>query len=145
MMFKTLYKNLTNKVYNDDIIIYEKNITSLNGRPKKIIGSFKCSNNLLTTLKGRPKEVTGDFHCVLNKLTTLEGRPKMINGDFKCNGNINLKDIKSQIIKYQIKANKYFTDEGNFSFKDIENEFNEYCECLEKNKKIKEIDFGLSI
>ena len=47
---------------------------------------------------------------------------------------------------FVIKANFYKTDEGNFSFEDIKEEYKNYYLNLEKNKKIKnklqEIDFG---
>ncbi len=194
MIFKeTMYKNLTDTIYYDDINVAGENITSLEGRPKKVLdGGFDCNTNRLKTLKYRPEVVEGDFNChsgelislegrpklvkgsfdcsenylknligspeviggfftcSLNNLETLEGRPKLIKGDFNCHRNKNLKNQKKEIIKQQIKAENYRTDEGFFNFKEIEIEFNEYTEylkILEKNKKIKKIfkntDYGL--
>lgn len=53
-----------------------KNLTSLEGAPKRIIkGDFNCNSNHLTSLKGSPKEVEGNFYCNNNQLTSLEGVP----------------------------------------------------------------------
>jgi hypothetical protein len=69
--------------------------------PKKIIGWFTCSHNLLTNLKGCPEIVTGGFYCHNNKLTTLENGPKEVGG-FYCveNPNLSLK----QILKFMSKC-----------------------------------------
>ena len=61
--------------------------------------------------------------CKNNNLKNLEHCSKQINGYFNCKNNPELKNIKEQIIKYQIKAEKYLTDEGDFDFETIKKEF----------------------
>ncbi len=122
------------------------NLTNLVGSPKKINGVFTCSFNNLVDLKGRPKKIGINFSCRNNKLISLEGAPKEIKNIFDCRNNPKLKNIKEQIIKYGIKAYKYYTDEGDFSFEDIKEEFNDFSFNLKKRKQQnKNIDFGLSI
>ena len=62
------------------------NLTSLEGAPKTVAGSFYCYGNELTSLKGAPQKVGGNFSCARNKppLTSLEGAPKEVGGDFSC-------------------------------------------------------------
>ena len=61
----------------------------------------------------------------------------------------NIQDYSNQESKNKdyIKAETYFTDEGTFTFKEIEKEFNEYIK--NNNNKLKNIitqkDFGYSI
>ena len=85
----------------------------------------------LTSLEGSPNIVIDNFDCSKNNLTSLEFAPKKIKGYFSCKGNKEIKDAKQQIIKYQIEAKEYWTDEGYFSFEDIKKEFNSYI-CLDK-------------
>ena len=73
----------------------------------------------LTSLEGSPSTIIGNFDCSKNNLTSLEFAPKEIKGYFCCKGNRQIKDIKEQIFKYQIKAKEYWTDEGYFSYNDI--------------------------
>ncbi len=82
----------------------------------------------LISLKGNLKEVLGTFDCT--------DCPKLINP-------------KQQIIEHQIKAEKYQTDKGDFSFNDIKKEYEEYGRKLENSLKLKSSinnnEFGLSI
>ena len=73
----------------------------------------------LTSLEGSPNIVIDNFDCSKNNLTSLEFAPKEIKGYFCCKGNRQIKNVKGQIIKYQIEAKEYWTDEGYFSFNDI--------------------------
>ncbi len=114
-------------------------LSSLKYCPKTIKGLFDCSNNKLTTLEYSPKNVNV-FFCDNNELTSLKDAPKNIVKSLHCKGNKNLKNIKEQIINYQIKAEKYYTDEGVFTFEDIKEEFKKIT-----NQKIKNTDFGFSI
>ena len=60
-------------------------LTSLEGVPEKVGGSFNCADTNIPSLKGSPKEVGKDFYCNHNRnLTSLEGSPKIIRGDFRC-------------------------------------------------------------
>ena len=50
--------------------------------------------------------------------------------------NTPLNNIKKEIIKIKIKAERYTTDEGNFTFEDIKQEFDQYKNKIkEKNEK----------
>ncbi len=169
----TKYGDLTDKI-SYDIDVNSFNIESLEGSPKEVIGLFNvsynflenlkysplkiegdfyCNNNKLETLKGSPKIVRGDYSCSYNNLLTLEDCTKIIEGEFNCINNKDLKNIKNQIIKYQIKAEYYITDEGDFKFEEIKEKFEKFGNYLSKKenkkqqiiKKNKEIDFGLSI
>lgn len=77
----------------------------------------------LTSLEGCPPIVIGNFDCSKNNLILLEFAPKKIKGYFSYKENKQIKDAKQQIIKYQIEAKEYWTDEGYFSFEDIKEEF----------------------
>ena len=125
MKFKdTKNGDLTNKIYDSDIYVSNEVLNSLEGCPTKINGFFNCSHNLLTSLEYRPK----------------------LSQTFACRNNPELKNVKEQIIKYQIKSFIYHTDEGDFNFGDIRNEFEEF-ENKSKNltKDIRNKDYGLSI
>ncbi len=63
---------------------------------------------------------------------------KKIGFYFNCKNNPELRNIKQQIIKYQIKAKKYYTDESDFNFEDIKEEFEKYSEYLLKKEQLKE-------
>lgn len=100
------------------------------------------------------KKINKKISVEINELTSLEGSPKEIGTLFNCQYNKNLKNIKHQIIKYQIKAKYYLTDEGEFTFSFIEKDFFEYAKKLELKKEQQKIkqqiiknnnDYGLSI
>ncbi len=125
-------------------------LTSLKYLPETINIRLICSYNKLTTLEGLSKEINGDFNCSNNQLTTLEGRENtIIKGTFDCTDCPKLINPKQQIIEHQIKAEKYQTDKGDFSFNDIKKEFEEYGRKLENSLKLKSSinnnEFGLSI
>ena len=85
-----------------------RNLTSLEGAPKKVGGSFYCNDcTSLTSLEGAPEEVEETFSCSwcnsltnlkgapktchsflcydCESLTSLEGAPEEVSGDFYCN------------------------------------------------------------
>ena len=95
-------------------------ISSLNSSQGDIID---ISMTNLTSLEGCPPIVIGNFDCSKNNLILLEFAPKKIKGYFSCKENKEIKDAKQQIIKCQIEAKEYWTDEGYFSFEDIKKEF----------------------
>ena len=113
-------------------------LETLEGSPKTVKGNFYCQNNNLKSLKGSPKEIDGDFDCSGNKLSSLEYCTKIIKGDFYClNNNPELINIKDQIIKYQIKATIYYTNDDDISFEEIKEEFEKYGNYLLKEKEKK--------
>ena len=65
-------------------ICSENRLKSLEGAPQKIFDGFNCSGNLLTSLKGAPLSVGGSFSCHQNSLTSLKGAPKITMGNFNC-------------------------------------------------------------
>lgn len=125
-----LYGDLSGRdvKYLIDVDPQSKNIsklTSLEGAPNSC-DRFYAHNNMLTDLKGAPKKCLS-FMCDSNPtLTSLEGAPTDIKEYFSCRDNPQLKNVKEQIMKYRIKASSYETDEGDFKFKDIKEEFEMY-------------------
>lgn len=61
-----------------------KNLVTLEGAPREVVGNFDCRYNKLATLEGAPRKVGGNFDCGHNELTTLEGAPNEVGGDFLC-------------------------------------------------------------
>lgn len=140
-------------IVNGNFNCSNNNLTYLEGSPTKVNGDYDCSNNKITTLYNSPKEIGGSFNCSYTKIFSLENCPKLIKETLNCKGNQYLKDVKEQIIKYGIKAKKYETDEGDFTYEDI---FEKKEEELKTNKiisgklnktksKLNDKDFGLGI
>lgn len=98
------FGDMTGQTYNKGISLIDTKLTSLEGAPIKIMGSFYCYDNLLTS---------------------LEFAPKYIVGTFSFGGN-QIENPKEEIIKHQVRAIKYSTDKGIFDFKEIEKDFNEF-------------------
>ena len=48
---------------------------------------FWCRDNLLTSLEGAPREVGGSFSCMDNRLTSLVGAPEKVGLGFYCKNN----------------------------------------------------------
>jgi hypothetical protein len=61
-------------------------LTSLEGCPESVGGSFLCDVNRLKSLEGCPKSVGGSFLCEYNQLASLEGCPESVS-NFCCYGN----------------------------------------------------------
>ena len=122
----TEYGNLTGQVYDGSILIRNLGLDSMDGAPIHIKGSIKFSNNNFVNVKGSPDIVDGNFDIQVNKrLVSFEGAPIKIGGTFNCYGT-DVKNQLEQIIMYRIKANYYYTDDGDFDFEDIEDKFNAY-------------------
>jgi hypothetical protein len=96
------------------IYVAKQNLTSLEGMPPEIMGTFFAQNNLLTSLQYGPEIIHGDFQCWDNRLTTLEhgphtvdkdyivstnrlvslkGSPQIVKGKFDCSNNPNLRNM----------------------------------------------------
>ena len=147
-------------IINGDFYCKNNKLETLENSPVNIKGNFDCTKNKLKNLKGNLKRVSLNFYCNDNELETLEGRPKIIGELFNCLNNPKLKNIKKQIIENGIKAKYYLTDEGEFSFAYIEEEFLNYQTkkelfelkqqqsktMIKKNKTfLNKIDYGLGI
>jgi hypothetical protein len=55
--------------------------------PKNVMGRYVCARNELTSLEGAPETIFSDFDCSYNKLTNLKGSPRFVEGNFYCQGN----------------------------------------------------------
>lgn len=90
-------------------------LKNLKGSPSKVGNYYMCSNNDLVSLEGCPKEINDGFDCSSNKLSTLKFGPQKINGDFDCSNN-QLKDLKfgPTYVKgpYNCMSNKLISLEG---------------------------------
>lgn len=108
------------------IYLNGNNIASLKGAPYIANGLFDCSDNKLTSLEGAPKLVQGSFICSFNKITTFKGAENMrVTGDFDCRKNP-IENIKEEIVKYNIVANRYITKDGTILFIEVEQEMKKY-------------------
>jgi len=92
MKFKdTKYGDLTGQTYDGNIDVSGLSLTSLEGAPEIVNGTFSCSNNKLTSLKYAPKK-TEIFYCRNNRLESIENAPD-VDLYFDCSQN-NLKSLK---------------------------------------------------
>ena len=90
--FNNKSKQLTNGLFEwgeiegDFICAYCKNLTTLQGAPKRIGGNFSCSGcSKLTSLEGAPEYVGGTFICeYCSEFKSLKGAPKKVGGGFSC-------------------------------------------------------------
>lgn len=120
------YGDLTGQTYTGDISLAYQNLTSLEGAPAVVNGSFFVNDNKLTSLKHAPHTVSEIFSCSSNRmLSSLEFAPTSSQTFFFYETEV--KNEKDQIIKYRIKANKYYGNVDNFLFKKIKDEFNKYA------------------
>jgi len=72
---------------DNDVDLFELNLTKLPLAFNKISGYFNCCNNKLTTLEGAPKYVGEHFMCEYNSLTSLKGGPDYVHGYYDCSNN----------------------------------------------------------
>ena len=59
--------------------------------------NFYCPYNKLTSLEGAPQSVGGSFRCRYNKLTSLKGFPMEIKGVVDLDPNPIWKEIESMV------------------------------------------------
>lgn len=76
------------EVYNGDIKVVKKGITSLEGCSSIITGEFNVTVGYLDTLKGGPHTVGESFLVYSNKLNTLEGGPTKVGFSYACDTNL---------------------------------------------------------
>ena len=124
----TSYGDLTGKLGEGYIDVSSESLTSLKGSPKEC-STFYCKWNNLTSLEGGPTKVEETYSCSENPhLETLEGGPTNVGGSFYVIKCPKLLDPLTEIIKYQIKANRYYFGEYSdfgITFSKIEKEFNQ--------------------
>jgi Leucine-rich repeat (LRR) protein len=73
--------------WEDNLILENKQLTSLEGCSKEVTGDFSCCGNILTSLEYCPKIVDGDFTCSYNQLTSLKWSPEKIKMSFYAHDN----------------------------------------------------------
>ena len=73
-----------------------RNLTSLEGAPKKVGDGFNCNGCYsLTSLEGAPESVDGFFDCSwCDNIASLVGAPENVGGSFYCNRCDNLTSLK---------------------------------------------------
>ncbi len=73
-------------IIKEDLVFYGKDVDDLPNLSDAIVeGNFTCRDTGLTTLKGAPKRVTGSFDCSENSLLqTLQYAPEYVGEDFIC-------------------------------------------------------------
>lgn len=98
-----------------DFNIALNNLTSLEGCPRKVGGSFIASENSIRDLQRGPTEVGWSYLVGSNELVSLVGCPKKVPGNFGC-GNNSLKSLvggpKKVGIHYDATANPLISLEG---------------------------------
>ena len=76
-----------------DVDLYNKRLTKLPLKFRKVSGGFYCFNNQLKSLEGSPLSVGGNFYCSHNQLKSLDGISRRISGGIYCYSN-QLRDVK---------------------------------------------------
>lgn len=71
-------------VGGDFTIEYGYNLTSLEGGPEEVDGSFFCQNTPIISLKGAPKTVRHNFRCDKTRISNLIGISYVEKGDIIC-------------------------------------------------------------
>jgi len=131
-----------------DFDISDNVLTTLEGSPKRVGGSFLAYKNELTSLKGGPIEVNKNFIVLKNNITSLEYSPVKVKEDYICSHNplkslVGIVDVGGNIftnlliegLKYQeftynsIKTYKY---DGESILKYIEKE----CKVLTEEEQV---------
>lgn len=75
------------EIVTGDFITSYNDLTSLEGSPKEIGGSFLCNGTTisnLTSLKGGPIKVGKNFKVNGNKISNLIGSPESVGQDIEC-------------------------------------------------------------
>ncbi|WP_320034439.1 hypothetical protein [Halarcobacter sp.] len=134
-----------------DFDISDNVLTTLEGSPKRVGGSFLAYKNELTSLKGGPIEVGKNFIILRNNITSLEYSPVKVKEDYICSHNplkslVGVVDVGGNIftnlliegLKYQeftynsVKTYKY---DGDAILKYIEKE----CKVLTEEEQVFEM------
>lgn len=102
-------KQIYNRPWYKGFRVVGIGLTSLEGSPKVIEGTFDCSDNSIKNLVGGPTTVHGYFNAFLNSLTSLEGAPRSVGKgvDISHNPLKSLKDVHKHfpIINGQFNLN----------------------------------------
>jgi hypothetical protein len=71
----------------DSIHFHNKGLTHLPVQFGRVKGNVDLTRNQLTSLEGAPHEIIGSFTCNDNRLTNLDYHPLAIHGFFRCSHN----------------------------------------------------------
>lgn len=138
------------EIVNGNYDCWLNELETLENGPRIVKGNYDCSTNDLISFKGSPEEIGGDFICNNCGNISLKYCTKNIGGKlyynkktkdciYSIDKDLELKNFKEEVIKYQIKAKKYIGDNCFFSFEDIEKEFEEEGLKIKKRKRIKKL------
>lgn len=101
------------EIVTGDFITSYNDLTSLEGSPKEIGGSFLCNGTTisnLTSLKGGPIKVGKNFKVNGNKISNLIGSPESVGQDIECSFT-NLTSLEGAPLKI---GGTIYTDEVEF-------------------------------
>ena len=133
------------KIDDDFIIGYQKKLTSLQGSPNFVRGSFDCSATAIESLDGSPDHVGDVFDCSnCQKLTSLVGGPTTVR-NFDCcfcNGITTLHGVPREVYGFAcMNCNKLTSLEGS---PEIVNHFFKcsFCENLTSLKGAPKVIHG---
>lgn len=118
----TPYGDMTGQTTKEYIKAGYFSLTSLEGCPEVVENDFSCSSNNLKNLIHGPKKVTKNYWANSNNLTSLEGAPESA-GVFNIKDNPTLRNPLDQIVKYNVVAEKYVTDEGTYIWEEVSHLF----------------------
>ena len=141
MKFKdTYYGDLTGQTYKGDIDLRDVKLTSLEGAPKIVNGSFYISNNeQLKSLEFGPEEVTSAFYASNCGLENLIGAPIKAHA-FNISSNTLLTSLEGspqQVLEYNCEhCNSLTTLEGISTMKDFGTVVAGTCDNLQSLKGI---------
>lgn len=119
----TSYGDMTGQTTKEYIKCNFNALTSLEGAPEVVENTFACSSNRLTSLLHGPKYVSRDYWANSNDLVSLEGGPLSVRGTFTIRDNPTLLKPLDQIVKYNIRAKEYKTDEGTYTWEEVSHLF----------------------
>lgn len=72
---------------DNDVDLYQCNLTEIPVVFERVNGNFDCSHNALTSLDFLPKEIMGDLEISHNQLKNLKGISSSISKNLFCNSN----------------------------------------------------------
>ena len=83
-------------------------VTTFEGCPNKVKGTFKCVNEGITNCEFFPKEIIGPIYCYGNKLTSLKGLPEKVGSLSLFDNNITTLKDGPKIVNggFWVRSNK---------------------------------------
>jgi len=100
----TEFGDVSSKIWQNSIDLNWMKLTSLEGAPKEIKGTFHVFGNLLTNLKGTPKIIKGSFDCGNNSIDTLDYLPEVVDGIFDLSNNPLTQQEIYKLVQVKVKS-----------------------------------------